>query len=189
MTAFLITLGVVGALVLLVVLWLVGTYNSLVRMRQEVKNAWAQIDVQLKRRADLIPNLVNAVKGYLKHEREVLEQVTQARYKAMQATGVRERAQAEGELSQVLGRLFAVFENYPELKANQNVLELQEELTHTENAISFARQHYNDVVMKYNTRLQSFPTNLVAGAFGFREAEFFEVPEAQREAPKVDLSY
>jgi len=171
-----------------IILWFVLTYNSLVALRNRVRNAWHQIDVQLKRRHDLIPNLVNTVKGYMKYEQETLEKIIQARAKAVSAKEMKERAKAEGELSGLLTRLFALFENYPELKANENVLKLQEELTTTENQIAFARQFYNDIVMRYNTKIQSFPTNLIAGMFGFKPEEFFEIPEGEKEAPEVDLS-
>jgi LemA protein len=167
-------------------------YNKLVKLKLRVQNAWSQIDVQLKRRHDLIPNLVNAVKGYMRYEQETLEKVISARAKAVSAGkegDIRKIAQAEGELSGLLSRLFALFENYPDLKANQNVLKLQEELTHTENTIAFARQHYNDSVMRYNTALQVFPQNIIAGIFNFKPFEFFEIPEEEREAPKVDLGF
>ncbi len=171
-----------------IILWFVLTYNSLVALRNRVRNAWHQIDVQLKRRHDLIPNLVNTVKGYMKYEQETLEKIIQARARALSAKGMKEKAKAEGELSGLLTRLFALFENYPELKANENVLKLQEELTTTENQIAFARQFYNDIVMRYNTKIQSFPSNLIAGMFGFKPEEFFEIPEEEKEAPEVDLS-
>ncbi len=182
----LVALAVLVGIGLVVVFWMVGIYNALVRMRNEVKNAWAQIDVQLKRRHDLIPNLVETVKGYASHEKGTLDAVVQARSKAVGAQGVPDQAAAEGELSQALGRLMVVVESYPDLKANQNFLSLQEELTSTENKISFARQFYNDSVMKYNTRIQSFPQNIVAGMFSFNEADLFELQDpAQREAPQV----
>ncbi|HDH96401.1 MAG TPA: LemA family protein [Proteobacteria bacterium] len=184
MSALVVVLIVVGVLVLLVI----AIYNSLVRLRVRVKNAWSQIDVQLKRRHDLIPNLVEAVKGYMKYEQDTLTKVMEARAKAISASTVSEIAKAEGELSGLLSRLFALVENYPELKANQNVLALQEELTTTENQIAFARQHYNDSVMRYNTKIQVFPSNIIASMFGFKPSDFFEVPEAEKEAPKVDLS-
>jgi LemA protein len=173
----------------IIVFWLVGIYNGLVRLRNAVKNAWSQIDVQLKRRYDLIPNLVETVKGYAKHERETLEAVIQARQQAINITdNVLEKAKAENMLSQTLRSLFAVAENYPDLKANQNFLALQEELTSTENKISFARQYYNDSAMKYNNKTEMFPSNIVAGMFNFERADFFEVEEAeQREAPKVSF--
>ncbi|MGQ9618959.1 MAG: LemA family protein [Candidatus Aminicenantia bacterium] len=169
-------------------LWVILIYNSLVRLKVQIKNAWAQIDVQLKRRYDLIPNLVNAVKGYMKYEQETLTKVMEARAKAVSATKVAEKAVAEGELSGVLSRLFALFENYPELKANQNVLNLQEQLTTTENQISFARQYYNDTVMRYNTKIQMFPSNIIASIFNFVPSEFFETKEVEKEVPKVDLT-
>ncbi len=173
----------------LLVFWAVGIYNTLVRLRKRCDNGWAQIDVQLKRRYDLIPNLVETAKGYLKHEKEVLENVTKARQQAIDVSGVKNQAQAENFLTQTLRSLFAVVENYPDLKANQNMLAVQEELVSTENKISFARQHYNDTVMRYNTRTEVFPSSIVAGTFGFDERDFFELEdEAQREAPKVDFS-
>ena len=178
---------VLGILVVLL-LWIVGMYNSLVRLRVQVTNAWAQIDVQLKRRCDLIPNLVNAVKGYMKFEQETLTKVIEARAKAISATAIPDKAKAEGELSGVLSKLFALMENYPDLKANQNVLALQEELTTTENQIAFSRQHYNDSTMGYNTRLQVFPSNIIAGMFNFKASEFFSTPEAEKAVPKVDLT-
>jgi LemA protein len=182
-----IIIGVV--VVLAIVLWTL--YNGLVRLRNQVKNAWAQIDVQLKRRHDLIPNLVETVKGYMKHERETLEAVTKARNIAQQASsaGAGERAKAEGELSSALSRLLAVVERYPDLKANQNFLALQEELTSTENKISFSRQFYNDSALKYNNQTQMVPSNIVASMFGFKASEFFEVTlAAEREAPKVSFT-
>jgi LemA protein len=164
----------------------IGLYNSLVALRQQVKNGWSQIDVQLKRRYDQIPNLVETVKGYAAHEKETLERVIQARNAAVSATGVKDQAQAENMLTGALRQIFALSERYPNLKANENFLALQEELTATENRISFARQHYNDTVAGYNTKIQSFPANLLAGTFGFQEEEFFEIEDlAQREAPAV----
>jgi len=175
--------------VVLLIFWVVGLYNTLVRLRKRCDNGWAQIDVQLKRRYDLIPNLVETAKGYLKHEREVLENVTKARQQAINASGVKDQAQAENFLSQTLRSLFAVVENYPDLKASKNMLAVQEELVSTENKISFARQHYNDTVMRYNTRTKVFPSSVVANMFSFDEREFFELEDAaQREAPKVDFS-
>jgi LemA protein len=178
-------------LIVIVILFfiVIGLYNTLVRLRRRCDNGWAQIDVQLKRRYDLIPNLVETAKGYLKHEREVLENVTKARQQAIDASGVKNQAQAENFLTSTLRSLFAVVENYPDLKANQNMLALQEELVSTENKISFARQHYNDSVMLYNTRTETVPSNIIAGVFGFRPREFFELEDVeQREAPKVDFS-
>jgi len=170
-----------------VVLWLVSLYNRLVRARNEVKNAWSQIDVQLKRRWDLIPNLVETVKGYMHHERETLEAVTKARQQAISVSGdVAARAQAENFLSQTLRSLFAVAENYPDLKANQNFLALQEELTSTENKIAFARQYYNDAVLRFNNLVQMFPSNIIASSFGFSPEVYFELetPE-ERRRPEV----
>ena len=184
MIAVYIILGVVVFLLL----FFVVIYNGLVRTRNQVKNAWAQIDVQLKRRHDLIPNLVETVKGYAAHERQTLEAVTNARNMAQKAvgTGVGAQSKAEGELSGALSRLLAVVERYPDLKANQNFLALQEELTSTENKISFSRQYYNDSVLTYNNKIQMFPSNIIAGMFNFKEEEFFEVEEAaERVAPKV----
>ena len=180
----------VGAFFVLFILWFVAVYNGLVRRRMEVKNGWAQIDVQLKRRHDLIPNLVEACKGYMGFEKEVLENVTKARSDAMKVSGQGAGAQAgvEGMLSGALGRLYVVMENYPDLKAGQNVSQLMEELTSTENRIAFARQHYNDTVMSYNTVIRQIPKNIVAGMGGFTKEDFFEIEEADREVPKVDLS-
>ena len=182
---------VVGVIVVIIAIVLWVLYNGLVRLRNQVKNAWAQIDVQLKRRHDLIPNLVETVKGYMKHERETLEAVTKARNLAQQVSsaGAGERAKAEGELSSALSRLLAVVERYPDLKANQNFLALQEELTSTENKISFSRQFYNDSVLRYNNQTQMVPSNIVGGMFGFKAGEFFEVTlAAEREAPKVSFT-
>jgi len=187
MIAVWVIIGIVGILLI----FFIATYNGLVRLRNQVKNAWAQIDVQLKRRYDLIPNLVETVKGYAKHERETLEAVTNARNLAQQVSsaGAGERAKAEGELSSALSRLLAVAENYPDLKANQNFLALQEELTSTENKISFSRQYYNDSVLRYNNQTQVFPSNIIASMTGFKAGEFFEVTlAAEREAPKVSFS-
>jgi LemA protein len=158
-------------------------------LRNQVKNAWSQIDVQLKRRHDLIPNLVETAKGYMKHERSTLENITEARSRAMNAEGVGQRSRAEGELSGALSRFLVVVENYPDLKANQNFLALQEELTSTENRIGFARQSYNDQVLFFNNKIQMFPSNIVAGMFNFTAGEFFEIEDkGQREVPKVDFS-
>jgi LemA protein len=181
---------IIGVVVVLLIIF-IAVFNGLVRLRNQVKNSWAQIDVQLKRRYDLIPNLVETAKGYMKHERETLEAVTNARNIAQQASsaGAGERAKAEGELSSALSRLLAVVENYPDLKANQNFLALQEELTSTENKISFSRQFYNDSVLRYNNQTQMFPSNIVASMTGFKASEFFEVTvAAEREAPKVSFT-
>jgi len=172
-----------------VVLWVVGAYNGLISLKNQVLNAWKQIDVQLKRRHDLIPNLVNTVKGAMDFERSTLDAVISARNKAVSAQGVAATAKAEGELTQALGRLFALTEAYPELKSSQNVLQLQEELTSTENKIGFARQLYNDVATQYNTRQMQFPTNLVAGLAKASPADLWEIEDAaERAVPKVDLS-
>ncbi|MEA2451444.1 MAG: LemA protein [Actinomycetota bacterium] len=171
----------------LVVLFLVVTYNRLVRLRNRIEAAWAQIDVQLKRRHDLIPNLVETVKGYAAHERETLEAVTKARQQAVAAKGVEEQAQAENMLTATLRQLFAVSEAYPELKANENFLALQEELTGTESRIAFSRQFYNEQVLAYDNALETFPSNLVAGAFNFEPKEYFEAEEGSREAVRVDF--
>ena len=181
---------IIGVVVVILIPFIM-TYNGLVRRRNQVKNAWAQIDVQLKRRYDLIPNLVETVKGYVKHERGTLEAVTNARNLAQQvaSAGAGARAKAEGELSSALSRLLAVVENYPDLKANQNFLALQEELTSTENKISFSRQYYNDSVLKYNNQTQMFPSNIIASMTGFKASEFFEVTVAtEKEAPKVSFT-
>jgi LemA protein len=187
MTWVLIAIGVV---ILLLIGFIIVLFNRLVRYRNRVDNAWHQIDVQLNRRADLIPNLVETVKGYASHERETFEAVTQARSAIMNAKSVGESAQAEGMLGQALKSLFAVAEAYPELKANQNFLALQEELSGTENKIAYARQFYNDSVMSYDIARQKFPANILAGMFGFKEQrEYFE-PEtpAAREVPKVSFT-
>ena len=185
-------LGLLGllfiGLIVVVAGWVILTYNGLVTLRNQLENAWSQIDVQLKRRYDLIPNLVEAVKDYMEFEQDVLTKVTEARAQAVSAQGPAEQAQADNMLTRALRSLFAVVENYPELKANENVLKLQEELTSTENRISFSRQFYNDTVMRFNTRLQTFPTNLIAGLLGFAAREFFETgDDAEREPVKVDL--
>ncbi len=186
MAAVLIVLVLLAAVVVIVLLWAVATYNILVRARNEVKNAWAQIDVQLKRRHDLIPNLVETVKGYAAHERTTFENVTKARNIAMQAQTPAESGKAETALSNALGQLYVVVENYPQLKANENFMALQEELSSTENKIGFARQYYNDSVLRYNTSLQSVPTNVIAGMFHFTPADLFELQApAEREAPQV----
>ncbi len=195
MIVLVVVLGVVAILVLAVI----GIYNKLVALRNRYRNAFAQIDVQLKRRYDLIPNLVETAKGYIKHERETLEAVTQARNLAVTAgqqaaanpgdpAAMRSLGGAEGQLTAALGRLFAVMEAYPDLKANQNMLALQEELSSTENKIAFARQAYNDSVMTYNTSRETFPSVMFAGMFGFQPADLFEIEQAgEREAPKVSF--
>jgi len=177
------------AIVVLAVIWAVASYNSLVGMRNQVLNGWRQIDVQLKRRHDLIPNVVNAVRGSMDFERETLTAVMEARAKALTATGPADAALKEGQLTQALGRLIAVAENYPTLKSNDNVKMLQEELSATENKVGFARQFYNDIATKFNTAQQVFPANLFAATFGFKPSELFEISEAaDRAVPVVDLS-
>ncbi len=184
----LIVLLVIAAVLLLVILYVIGTYNVFVGLRNQVDNAWSQIDVQLKRRHDLIPNLVETAKGYMQHERGTFEAVTNARAQAMGAKTVAESAKAEGTLGDALSKFMLVVENYPELKANQNFLALQEELSSTENKIAFARQAYNDQTMFFNNRIQMFPSNIVAGVFSFTKRDFFEVSAAaEREVPKVSF--
>ena len=193
-------IGCAGLVVLgLIALWVASLYNGLVRARNTYKNAFAQIDVQLKRRHDLIPNLVETAKGYMKHERETLEAVIAARSRAVSAQStaaanpgepgaMAQLAGAERGSTQTLGRLFALAEAYPDLRANQNMMQLSEELTSTENRVAFARQHYNDAVMAYNNKRETFPSNLVAGWFGFRPAALFEIDEPeQRDAPRVQF--
>ena len=175
------------ALAVVFVLFLILTYNRLVRLRNRVEAAWSQIDVQLRRRHDLIPNLVETVKGYAAHERETLEAVTRARQQAVAAQGVEEQAQAENILTGALRQLFAVSEAYPDLKANQNFLALQEELTGTESRIAFSRQFYNEQVLAYDNALETFPSNLVGGAFKFQPKEYFEAEEGTREPVRVDF--
>jgi len=180
---------IIGGTVLLVIVALVGMYNALVGLRNHVDNAWSQIDVQLKRRHDLIPNLVETAKGYMQHERQTFESITKARSQAMGARTVEETSKAEGALSEALSKFMLVVENYPELKANTNFLALQEELTSTENKIAFARQGYNDQVLFYNNKIQMFPSNVVAGMFNFTKRDFFEIENAaEREVPKVSFS-
>jgi LemA protein len=184
MVLALILLAVVALLVVAAIL----LYNRLVRLRNRVDNAWAQVDVQLRRRYDLIPNLVETVKGYAAHERETFEAVTQARTRAQAAGTVQDQAQAENILSQALGRLFAVAEDYPELQADENFRQLQDELAQTENRIAVSRQVYNDTVLTYNNAIQTVPGLVVAGPFGFTKRDFFEAEETQREAPRVTFS-
>src|SRR3977135_3405682 len=180
---------VLVASVALLAVWSIASYNRLVSMRNQTLNGWRQIDVQLKRRHDLIPNLVNAVRGSMDFERDTLTAVMEARSRALTATGPADAAQKEGQLSLALGRLLAVAENYPTLKSNDNVKMLQEELSATENKVGFARQFYNDIATKFNTAQQVFPTNVFAGAFGFKPAELFEITQgAERDAPTADLS-
>jgi LemA protein len=177
------------AIVAALIVWAIGLYNRLIRLRNDVANGWRQIDVQLKRRHDLIPNLVNTVRGAMEFERDTLTQVMEARARAVAAAGPADAARKEGELSQALGRLFAVAENYPTLKANDNVKMLQEELTSTENKVGFARQFYNDIATKFNSAQQTFPSNLFASMLGFTASELFEISDpAERAVPAVDLS-
>jgi LemA protein len=173
------------AVLALLLLWLAATYNRLVRLRNRTRNAWAQVDVQLRRRYDLIPNLVETVKGYASHERETFEEVTRARAAAQQASTVEDQAQAENALTAAIGRLFAVAEAYPELRAAESFRQLQDELSSVETKIATARQIYNDTVLTYNNATQSVPANLVAQAFGFSTAPFFQVEDAVRSAPQV----
>ena len=182
-----IALIVILVIVVVVVLLFIATFNGLVRLRNRVDNAWAQIDVQLKRRYDLIPNLVETVKGYAAHERQTLEAVIQARNMAMSAQGPAQQAQAENMITGALKSLFALSEAYPDLKANQNFLNLQEELTGTEGRIAYARQFYNDTVQRYNTKIQTFPTVVIAGMFHFTAREYFEVEETARDAVHVSF--
>lgn len=180
---------VILVLIIFVILFFVSNYNSLIRLRNQVKNAWSQIDVQLKRRHDLIPNLIETVKGYMVHERTTLENITNARSQAVSAQSVSEKAKAEARLTDAMGKFNLVVENYPDLKANQNFLALQEELTSTENKISFSRQNYNDQVLFYNNKIQMFPSNIIAGMFTFKLEDFFQVEDkAEKEVPKVSFS-
>src|SRR3954470_18203859 len=182
-------LWVLIAIIAIVVFWAVALYNRLIGLRNQVLNGWRQIDVQLKRRHDLIPNLVNTVRGAMEFERDTLTQVMEARTRAVSASGPQDAAKKEGELTQALGRLFAVAENYPTLKANDNVKMLQEELGSTENKVGFARQFYNDIATKFNTAQQTFPSNFFASMLGFTPAELFQITdEGERQVPAVDLS-
>ncbi len=182
-------LGTVAWIVIIVVvilaIWIVLIYNSLIRLKNRIQNAWAQIDVQLKRRYDLIPNLIETVKGYAKHEKETLKMVTEARNMMGKAKSVDQKARAENMLTSALKSLFAVAEAYPDLKANQNFMMLQEELSGTENKIAYARQFYNDTVLKYNNKIQVFPSNVIANLIGFKEKEFFETETGERKPVKV----
>jgi len=176
---------VILAVIAVIVLFFVSNYNGLVKLRNMVKDQWAQIDVLLKRRADLIPNLVETVKGYTKHESETLEAVIAARNKAVSATTTEDEIKANGELTGALSRLFALAESYPDLKANTNFMDLQNNLKETEDKIAYARQFYNDAVLKYKNKLEMFPSNIVAGMFGFKPEPFFEATEAEKETPQV----
>jgi LemA protein len=182
-----IAIIVIVAIVVLLILIFVVMYNGLVRLRNRIDNAWSQIDVQLQRRHDLIPNLVETVKGYASHEKETLERVVQARNQAVSAQGPAAQGEAENVLTGALRQVFALSEAYPDLKANQNFLSLQEELTTSEDRVSYARQFYNDTVLKYNNKIQSVPSNLIAGMFSFQEREYFEGDEAARSVPRVQF--
>jgi len=183
------TLIVVAVVLVLLVLFVIAAYNALIRLRNQVDNSWSQIDVQLKRRHDLIPNLVETARGYMKHERGTFEAITEARSQAMGAKTVAEAGKAEGALGEALSKFMLVVENYPDLKANQNFLAVQEELTSTENKISFARQSYNDQVLFFNNKIQMFPSNIVANIFNFGKRDFFELETAaEREVPKVSFA-
>ena len=183
----LIIMGIVILIILVIVVFVIKSYNDLVNGRNRVKNAWSQIDVQLKRRNDLIPNIVETVKGYAGHEKSTFEEVTKARSSIANATTVEEVAQADNQLTGALKSLFAVAEAYPELKANQNFIELQQELSDTEDKISYSRQFYNDTVLKYNNLCEQFPSNIIAGLFGFKQSEFFEAHESDRAVPNVQF--
>jgi LemA protein len=180
---------IVAVVLVLLIAFVIGAYNALIRFRNQVDNSWSQIDVQLKRRHDLIPNLVETAKGYMKHERGTFEAITNARSQAMGAKSVAEAGKAEGALGEALSKFMLVVENYPDLKANQNFLAVQEELTSTENKISFARQSYNDQVLFFNNKIQMFPSNIVANVFNFGKRDFFELEvAAEREVPKVSFT-
>ncbi len=184
-----IALIVVAVVLVLLILFVIGIYNALIRLRNQVDNAWSQIDVQLKRRHDLIPNLVETAKGYMKHERGTFEAITKARSQAMGAKSVSESGKAEGALGEALSKFMLIVENYPDLKANQNFLAVQEELTSTENKISFSRQSYNDQVLFFNNKIQMFPSNIIANTFNFSKRDFFELETpAEREVPKVSFT-
>ena len=178
-------LWVVIAVVAILVIWFIATYNRLVSLRNRIDNAWSQIDVQLKRRFDLIPNLIETVKGYMKHEKDTLKEVTASRTEFMNAKGPAQMAKAENMLEGALKTIFAVAESYPKLEANTNFIQLQEELTGTENKIAYSRQYYNDTVESFNTKLQTFPTNLIGKMLGFIKKEFFETAESERAPVKV----
>jgi len=184
-----VTLIIVAVCIVLLIIFLIFAYNALIRLRNQVDNAWSQIDVQLKRRHDLIPNLVETAKGYMKHERETFEAITKARSQAMGAKTVSEASKAEGALGEAISRFMLVVENYPDLKANQNFLSVQEELTGTENKIAFSRQNYNDQVLFFNNKTQVFPSNIIANMFNFAQRDFFEIQTAaEREVPKVSFT-
>jgi len=180
---------IVAVVIVLLITFVIGIYNALIRLRNQVDNAWSQIDVQLKRRHDLIPNLVETAKGYMKHERGTFEAITKARSQAMGAKTVSDAGKAEGALGEALSKFMLIVENYPDLKANQNFLAVQEELTSTENKISFSRQSYNDQVLFFNNKIQMFPSNIIANMFKFGKRDFFELEAAaEREVPKVSFT-
>lgn len=183
--AALIIIGILVLIILIPILYLKGTYNSLVTMDEGVKAAWAQVENQLQRRYDLIPNYVETVKGYAAHEKEVFVKVTEARSRVSTASSINDKIEANNQLSSALARLLLVVERYPDLKANTNFIRLQDELAGTENRISVERRRFNETVRVYNTRIRTFPTNIIAGMFGFEKATFFEVPKERQEAPKV----
>ena len=185
MDTTMIIVAVIVIIILAIVLYLISGYNGLVNARNRVKNSYSQIDVQLKRRNDLIPNLVETVKGYASHEKEVFENVTKARSGLMNASSVKEVSQASNAVTQALGSLFAIAENYPELKANENFKELQLELKETEDKISYSRQFYNDAVLMYNNKCEQFPSNIIAGMINFKEADFFEATNEEKQTPKI----
>jgi len=179
---------IILAVLVIIVLYVVSLYNSLVRLKNQVGNGWSQIDVQLKRRHDLIPNLIETCKGYMKHEKETLENITAARSQAMGANSIADKSNAESALSGSLSKFMLVVENYPDLKANTNFLSLQEELSSTENKIAFSRQNYNDQVLFFNNKIEMFPSNIIASSFNFKQAEFFEIEDkSERDAPKVEF--
>ena len=178
---------IVLAVVALIVFWIIGAYNGLVRLRNRVRDQWAQIDVQLKRRFDLIPNLVETVIGYAKHEKSTLEDVVKARNTYLSATTPEAQMEANGELTQAISKLFALTEAYPDLKANTNFVKMQDDLKETEDKISYARQFYNDTVLRYNNKVETIPTNIIAGLFGFKKEAFFEAAGAERENVKVEF--
>ena len=178
---------IVIAIIVVIAIWVIGTYNSLVQLRNKVKNAFAQIDAQLQRRFDLIPNLVETVKGYAGHEKEVLENITASRSGYMNATSNEQKLEMNNQLTSTLKTLFAVSENYPDLKANTNFLKLQEELSETEDKVVYSRQFYNDAVTIYNNKIQMFPSNVIAGIFGFKEEALFDAVDAAAQAPRVQF--
>ncbi len=183
-----IVFGIIAVALVLIFLWAMGTYNNLVKYKVQVTNSWSQIDVQLKRRHDLIPNLVETVKGVMQYEKQTLTQIIEARAMAVGAKSMDERVKAENQISGGLGRLLAVWENYPTLKASQNATLLQEELVSTENKIAYSRSHFNDITANFNTLIAQFPTNILAGAFGFKSQTFLETPQDEKAVPKVNLS-